>query len=280
MERILTGKKMAKAICIGEVLQNTEIRKNFFLLQARLPHCFADPLPGQFVMARIYRRPEPFLSRPISVYSFNRKNKCCYLELLYRVVGRGTAVLAGLQKGEFLEISGPLGKGYRIDSTRKNIVFLAGGIGVAPLSLLAWHFCETACSDQWDATFYLGAQTAEAILGLERLKNYCRRVVVCTDDGSLGEKSLVTAVFQKDLPEYPPGDTAVYACGPRPMLRSLAAMLGNNYFCQTSLEERMACGVGACMGCAVAIKDGEGKLSYQRVCADGPVFDLRDVLWE
>lgn len=271
---------MAKEVYMGEVLRNEEIRKHFFLLKIRLPVQFGDPLPGQFVMVRIAGLQDPFLSRPISIYSFIRQPKGCVLELLYRVAGRGTSILAGLMKGSLLEISGPLGGSYHLDPTRKKNVFLAGGIGVAPLSLLARHLCETACTDTMDMTFYLGAQNSEAVVGLDRLREYCYQIIVCTDDGSLGRKTLVTAAFQEDIRKYSPQDTAIYACGPKPMLRSLSSFLGREYFCQVSLEERMACGVGACVGCAVAVKDEAGRQAYRRVCVDGPVFELKNVIWE
>lgn len=271
---------MAKDIYIGEVSANEEIQHDYFLMKIALPAEFEDPLPGQFVMIRIAGLHDPFLSRPISIYSFSRRKSGCTAELLYRVVGKGTSILAGLMKGSQVEISGPLGWNYTIDPTKKNIVLIAGGIGIAPLSLLAQYLCKTACSHAEAMTFYLGVQTAEAVVGLDQLRKYCYRVVVCTDDGSLGEKSLVTTAFQKDMKKYGAEDTAFYACGPKPMLRSLSTILGEKYFCQVSLEERMACGVGACVGCAVAVKDEQGNKAYKRVCADGPVFDLKDVIWE
>lgn len=271
---------MAKDIYIGEVLTNEEIRHDFFLMKIGLPAEFDEPLPGQFVMIRIVGLLDPFLSRPISIYSYSMRKNGCTIELLYRVAGKGTSILAGLMEGSQVEISGPLGGSYVVDPTRKNFVLVAGGIGIAPLSLLAQQLCKTACCDPEAMTFYLGAQSAEAIVGLDHLRKYCYNVIVCTDDGSLGKKSLVTAAFQKDIKKYEPADTAIYACGPKPMLRSLSVILGEKYFCQVSLEERMACGVGACVGCAVAVKDEQGGKAYKRVCADGPVFDLKDVVWE
>lgn len=271
---------MAKYVYIGEVSANKEIQHDFFLMKIALPAEFDDPLPGQFVMIRIAGLQDPFLSRPISIYSFSRRKSGCTVELLYRVVGKGTSILAGLMKGSQVEISGPLGGNYTIDPTKKNIVLIAGGIGIAPLSLLAQYLCKTACCDAGAMTFYLGAQTADAVVGLDHIRKYCYRVVVCTDDGSMGDKSLVTTAFQKDMKKYSSENTAFYACGPKPMLRSLSALLGEKYFCQVSLEERMACGVGACVGCVVAVKDEQGNKAYQRVCADGPVFDLKDVIWE
>ncbi len=271
---------MAKDVFIGEVLRSEEIARDHFLMKIRLPSEMDDPMPGQFVMIRIAGLQDPFLSRPISIYAFSRGKSSCSLELLFRAVGKGTQILAGLIKGSLVEICGPLGGSYTIDPARKKIVLIAGGIGVAPLSLLAQYLGKTACRAAADMTFYLGAQNAEAIVGLEALRKYCYNMVVCTDDGSQGVKGLVTKAFHKDMKKYPLADTAIYACGPKPMLRALSAILPEAAFCQVSLEERMACGVGACVGCVVAIKDEQGEKAYRRVCADGPVFELKDVIWE
>ena len=245
-----------------------------------LAHPFDDPLPGQFVMMRIAGLQDPFLSRPLSIYAFSRSQKGCMIELLYRVAGRGTGIMAGLIAGSEVEVIGPLGQSYRVDPLMKNIVFIAGGIGVAPLSLLAGHLGETVCREASSMTFFLGARTAEEIVGLELLHKYCYRVIVCTDDGSMGEKGQVISVFKKEMAKFPSAETALYACGPRPMLKALAMMVGGKYMCQVSLEERMACGVGACAGCVVAIKEQAGAMAYRRVCADGPVFDLEKVIWQ
>ena len=125
---------MAKDIYIGEVSCNEELQIDYFLMKVTLPPSFTEPLPGQFVMIRIAGLQDPFLSRPISIYSFSRSKSKCAIELLYRVVGKGTQILAGLIKGSQVEISGPLGGSYAIDPLKKNIVFIAGGIGIAPLS--------------------------------------------------------------------------------------------------------------------------------------------------
>jgi dihydroorotate dehydrogenase electron transfer subunit len=231
-------------------------------------------------MMRIAGLQDPFLSRPLSVYAFSRSQKGCVIELLYRVAGRGTGIMAGLIEGSEVEIIGPLGQSYRVDPLMKNIVFIAGGIGVAPLSLLAGHLGDTFCRETSSMTFFLGARTAEEIVGIELLQKYCYRVIVCTDDGSMGEKGQVTGIFKKEMAKFPPADTALYACGPRPMLKALAGLVGGKYKCQVSLEERMACGVGACAGCVAAIKEGRGKMAYKRVCAEGPIFDLETVIWQ
>jgi dihydroorotate dehydrogenase electron transfer subunit len=112
------------------------------------------------------------------------------------------------------------------------------------------------------------------------MKKLCPDITVCTDDGTLGKRGLVTRIFQNDMKNFAPDDTSIYACGPKKMLKALAGILQKSPIsCQVSLEERMACGTGACMGCAVAIKDKKGVLAYKRVCADGPVFNLADIVW-
>jgi dihydroorotate dehydrogenase electron transfer subunit len=105
--------------------------------------------------------------------------------------------------------------------------------------------------------------------------------ITCTDDGSRGEKGLVTQILHKDLKKFAPEETMIYACGPKPMLKALAKILRKTkYSCQVSLEEKMACGVGACLGCAVQVKSKKSSPAYKRVCADGPVFDISEIVWK
>ena len=278
---MINRREMAKDIYIGEIVSNEEIQKEFFLMKVKLGNAFDDPLPGQFVMIRIAGLTDPFLSRPISIYSFFRSKNFCTIELLYRIVGKGTRILAGLIKTSQVEINGPLGSSFEMSADKKQIIFIAGGIGIAPLSLLAEHLCRNDCSSKQEMSFYLGAQTADAIVGLDKIQKLCYNIQICTDDGTLGRKGFVTDAFQKDINKYSAANTMIYTCGPKPMVRKLSKILhGSKFHCQASLEERMACGTGACMGCAVAIKDNKGNLTYKRVCADGPVFDIRQIVWE
>jgi dihydroorotate dehydrogenase electron transfer subunit len=272
---------MAKDIFIGEISNNEEIQGNCFLMKVILPASFCDPQPGQFVMIRISGLYEPLLARPISIYSFSRGKDFCAIELLYSVVGKGTQILAGLISGSQVEIHGPLGRGFDISKAMENVIFIAGGMGIAPLSLLTEHLCGDKCFSKSAMTFYLGAKRAADVVGLDKIKNLCHNINVSTDDGTLGSRGLVTQVFQKDIKKFAPANTVIYACGPKEMLRSLAKMLrGSKFSCQVSLEERMACGIGACLGCAVAIRSDKGALAYKRVCADGPVFDIQNIIWK
>jgi dihydroorotate dehydrogenase electron transfer subunit len=271
---------MVKDIYIGEILKNEEIQEDCFLMKVKVAPSFGNPLPGQFVMIRIAGLNDPFLSRPISIYSFSRGKNFCSLELLFRVVGKGTQILAGLIEGSQVEINGPLGNGFDMKSVKENIVFISGGIGIAPLSLLIDTLRRRdECSSSM--IVYPGFQNAGAVVGLDKMRKLCRSVNVCTDDGTHGQKGFVTQIFQKDMKQYTQDNTSIYACGPRAMLKALAKVLdGSKFDCQVSLEERMACGTGACMGCVVALKDKEGALAYKRVCADGPVFNLADIIWD
>jgi len=272
---------MKKNVYIGEILKNEEVTQDCFLMRVALHSTFADPQPGQFVMLRISGLAEPLLARPFSIYSFARQKDFCALDIIYRVVGRGTQILAGLIKGTQVEILGPLGKGFDISGGKKNLVLLAGGMGVAPLTFLAMHLNKYVCSSSSAMYFYLGAQTAEAVVGLDELKKISCTTMFCTDDGSKGEKGVVTQLLIKDLKKLNPEDTMIYACGPKAMLKSLSRILKKKkYSCQASLEERMACGVGACLGCVVAINGKKGTTEYKRVCADGPVFDIKEIVWK
>ncbi len=272
---------MAGNIYIGEVLENEEIQKDCFLMKIRVAPSFSNPQPGQFVMMRIAGLMDPFLSRPISIYSFSRNEYDCTLSFLYRVVGKGTQILAGLIEDSQVEINGPLGNGFALDPVKKNIVFISGGIGIAPLSLLIETLTrETDCSLP-SLIMYPGFQSVSAVVGLEKMNKICHEIHVCTDDGTLGKKGFVTQIFQKDIMKFKPEETSVFACGPRGMLKALAKVLGKDgYRCQVSLEERMACGTGACMGCVVAVQDKKGAPVYKRVCADGPIFHLKDIIWD
>jgi dihydroorotate dehydrogenase electron transfer subunit len=272
---------MAKDVYTGTILINEEVRPNYFLMRVALPAIFPEPLPGNFVMVRIAGLSEPFLGRPLSIYAFGRNKSSCSLEILYRVCGKGTQILARLIEGSQLEVHGPLGGSFPIFPEKKNIVFIAGGIGVAPLSMLAQYLCKNTSFKRSQMKFYLGAQSVDAMVGREKLGKLCYDINVCTDDGTLGQKAQVVAAFAGDQKKYKAADTVIYACGPRGMLKALAGMLeGTEFICFVSLEEKMACGTGACMGCAVAIRDAAGAPLYKRVCADGPVFNLRDVIWE
>ena len=171
--------------------------------------------------------------------------------------------------GENLDILGPLGNGFDLTDTDRHAVFVGGGIGAPPLFGAAQKYGTNS-----DAI--LGFRSASAAILTDDFGKVCNKVMIATDDGTLGHHGLVTDLLKKRLKE--PCDI-IYACGPKPMLKAIAEIAEENDIeCQVSLEERMACGVGACLGCAVRIIS-DGKEKYLHVCKDGPVFNAREVVW-
>jgi dihydroorotate dehydrogenase electron transfer subunit len=231
--------------------------------------------PGQFVMVHPKRFSEPLLPRPFSIHRVQGRQ----VDLLIRAAGPGTRQLSGLSPGEVLEIKGPLGRGFTLDSD-KNAVLVAGGIGVAPLLYLAERLIERKRRKSVALPRLLvGAGTKKDLLALREFKKMSLRVQAVTEDGSFGRKGLVTdllaGISAKELEQ-----AMIYACGPQGMLRAVASWAAaENIPCQVSLEARMACGLGACLGCSVARWSDSG-LSYAKVCQDGPVFEAQKVAWD
>jgi dihydroorotate dehydrogenase electron transfer subunit len=262
----------------GQVVGNPGVAPDHFLLTLRLPPSFATPQPGQFVMIRDPERGEPLLPRPLSVYGFHRDGDQAILDLLYRTAGRGTSLFSRMKPGALLAVLGPLGRGFTLQRDVRKVILLAGGVGVAPLTFLLQESCLRDTSMQKkEITAYVGARTAKLLACIERLEGFCD-LRIATDDGSAGYHGLVTDLLRCDIGAYEPEETMIYACGPTAMIRSLGFIVRNSAVrCEVSLEERMACGIGACLGCAVAVTDSNGKSAYQRVCHEGPVFDIREI---
>ncbi len=261
------------------VTANNEIAPGFFRMTLAAAPEFASPAPGQFVMVREAGSRDPLLARPLSIHGFSRQRAEAVVTLIFRIVGRGTTKLARVRMGDALQLLGPLGRPFAIDAARKTHILVAGGIGVAPLAFLARHLRQLIPPGEGTVVSYCGASRADSLVGLEDLEEVCSRTAICTDDGSRGTRGPVTDLLAADLDSYDPRDTALYACGPFPMMERLGEILYTRTFpCQVALEERMACGVGACLGCTVAVTEDGGAGRYMRVCRDGPVFELPTVL--
>jgi dihydroorotate dehydrogenase electron transfer subunit len=231
--------------------------------------------PGQFVMIHPQKFSEPLLPRPFSIHRVQGNR----VDLLIRAVGQGTRQLCGLSPGEVLEVKGPLGRGFTLDSERDPIL-VAGGIGVAPLFYLADRLVKMKRSKTLaPPRLLIGAGSKKELWGLREFKEIGIQVRAVTEDGSLGRKGLVTDLLAgmsaKGLER-----AMIYTCGPQGMLRAVASWAAaGDIPCQVSLEARMACGMGACLGCSVARPDDSG-LGYAKVCQDGPVFEAQEVAWD
>ena len=256
------------------VFSQEEGVKGHFLMTLRTAALFRGSLPGQFVMMRMKTGTTPFLSRPFSIYSTYSRGDDTFVEIFYKIVGKGTETFSRLREGDTLEIRGPLGKGFDVPPSCNQIILIAGGIGVAPLSFLAQYSMKDMGGPE--IICYLGAARAELLAGCDRIEETCSVVKISTDDGSRGYHGPVTELFKRDRDHYVDNATRIYACGPRPMLMGLQGLMKDRPgTCQVSLEERMACGIGACLGCTVRTRGGGSGLA--RVCKEGPVFDIRDV---
>jgi dihydroorotate dehydrogenase electron transfer subunit len=267
----------------GRIIFNREIAKGHFLMSLKVSGHFSSAeapfrgvTPGQFVMLRVKGREFPFLGRPMSIYRLHGNTGDLTMELLYRVVGKGTSAISRLKPDDEIDILGPLGRGFDIFPHCKRVVMVAGGIGIAPLSFLGHSYGADTINKPPQIICYVGAQRADLLVGLDGIGEICSDIRISTDDGSRGYRGLVTELFEQDMPSYNGGDSVIYSCGPFPMIKRLAEILRNRAVpCQVSVEERMACGVGACLGCAISVKSG-----YRKVCSDGPVFDIDEFIWD
>ena len=245
---------------------------DFHLLRLESPALAAEASPGQFLMVRTSEGYDPLLRRPISLHDAGDS----WLEIFFRVAGRGTALLANRGEGDRLDIIGPLGKGYRLDGFGggKTAWLVGGGRGVAPLFFLGRRLAAQGASVR---VFYGGKTEAEIPLR-EKLAAAGLNPACSTDDGSLGFHGFVTALLENELRGRAPD--GLFVCGPDPMMKRIGRLaVERNIPAQLSLEAIMGCGFGACWGCVHRIrKDGEGK--WRKICEDGPVFEAGEILWE
>ncbi|MBI3752769.1 MAG: dihydroorotate dehydrogenase electron transfer subunit [Deltaproteobacteria bacterium] len=259
--------------------------------------------PGQFIMLRIAKQIDPLLRRPFGVYKILGHGACPHtknfgmgaclpvrgrtqtggkgpgIEILYRVVGRGTRLMTDLKPGDSVDVLGPLGNSFPLEIRSQEVIMVAGGIGIVPFYMLAGKLKK--------ARLLFGGRSKDDLPALEDFKKLKIDMEVSTDDGSVGEKGLVTGLLLKRLSK----NSVVYACGSKGMLKEVARIAeGADIPCYVSLDNAMACGIGACLGCAVKVKGqgarGKGQekqtseLIYKMVCKDGPVFDAREIEWE
>jgi dihydroorotate dehydrogenase electron transfer subunit len=274
----------------AEVVENERLYANTYAMWFRAPALGNGAYPGQFLMLRCTdtapdadadgqpttynlqpaTSSDPLLPRPMSYYRVRDGAAGPEWAILYDVVGRGTAWLSRRKPGDRVYAWGPLGNGYKVGRTSRNLLLVGGGIGVAPLVWLA----DDAVAKGLSVTMIIGARTADLLFPASLLPPEVE-VVVTTDDGSAGRKGFVTELFG-ELLEW--CDQA-FACGPTPMFRALAETARaskTRRSVQALLEERMGCGTGICYGCAVEVRVRGGR-SMKLVCKDGPRFELRDV---
>jgi len=264
---------MKQVLC--SVASNVEVMPGIHLMWIEAPDIAVAAQPGQFITVRCG---DLTLRRPLSVHQVSSRE----IALLFKVAGKGTLWLSRRQTGEKIDILGPLGKGFSIEPGVRNLLLVAGGIGIAPLVFLMQH-----ASSQHQITLIHGASTAVHLYpfssaGKKRgeLSPLPKEVqfVPVTEDGSMGKKGMATNI----LPDFLDWADQVYACGPADMYKAMAEISRrakqNNLKlrkCQVSLEVRMGCGFGACYSCTINTRKG-----LKQLCRDGPVFELDDIIWQ
>lgn len=257
---------MKKYILDLIITENVNLNDRYVLLKATSREPLPEMLPGQFAELRVDNSPATFLRRPISINNVDReKNEVWFL---VQVVGEGTAHLAGLKPDDLLNTVIPLGNSFSKPNTEeKRLLLVGGGVGTAPMLYLGRMLKELG----YEPEFLLGARSASDLLELDLFREY-GPVHITTNDGSMGEAGFVTQHSILSQVRY----DRIYCCGPKPMMQAVAKYAKeNSIVCEVSLENMMACGVGACLCCVENTKEG-----HICVCKEGPVFNIEKLLWQ
>jgi dihydroorotate dehydrogenase electron transfer subunit len=256
---------MKKRIKKLQIVRNERLNEDYYLLKLQSETKLPLILPGQFVEIKIENSPKTFLRRPISIHDVNYKKNT--IKLLVFIAGNGTQKLSSIAIGEYLDIVYPLGNSFSVPISEK-VLLVGGGCGVAPMLYTAKYFMEFGIIP----TILLGYRSAKNVLLKDKFAKY-GNVFYATNDGSYGEKGTVLehSLFDPDVFYF----NRIYACGPKPMLKNIGNWaLEHSIECEVSLENLMACGIGACLCCVQNTKDG-----HKCVCTEGPVFNVKDLVW-
>ena len=252
-----------------ELLKKEMLIEGIYKFSVKAPEIAKDARAGQFLEIKVSETGEPFLRRPISIYNIDKENGI--VEFIFQVKGRGTEILAERKIGDLIDIMGPLGFGGFKVQEYNNVAIIGGGIGTYPLYELVKELKGKA-----NLNVYLGFRDKSLVTCEKEFEEVgLNKLVVTTDDGSYKEKGYAIDFMKKDIEEHKVD--MIFACGPLSMLKAVRAYaIENNIPCQISLEERMGCGIGACLGCAVKVISGT-EPRYGHVCKEGPVFNAADV---
>jgi len=254
----------------GLIVKNEKINEKYYNLEIDCAKFALQAKVGQFLMIKPTLQDyvtDPLLRRPLGVADVQGTR----FRLIYMVVGKGTKLLSECGAGNEIEFSKPLGNGFKLEKN-KNIALAAGGIGIAPIFWLAKEMRSNGCK----VTLFYGGRSVNDIVLSSELSNNCDELVITTNDGTLGTKGLVTEPMKEGLNSF----DKVFACGPKPMMKAVSELaVSKDVACDVSLDERMACGLGACLGCLIYVKEGNETVQ-KRCCVEGPVFDGSTIIWD
>jgi dihydroorotate dehydrogenase electron transfer subunit len=258
----------------AEILENRAVAESWRELLFSWDEAAGEPAPGQFLTLRVSSFSDPLLRRPFAFSAFAREGKgdIARAGVVYQIRGGATRLLSELAPGSRVDLIAPLGKGFPMPGPDERTVLAGGGIGLGPLLYLADRLSRPDRPSSVAPVLVLGVRSAALLPSIALPPG----TVICTDDGSSGFRGTPVDWISRNLPDEG-GRVRLYGCGPLPMLASLAALAAEkSWQASLSAEQWMACGVGACMGCALPRADGRG---YLRACSDGPVFDAADIAW-
>lgn len=253
----------------GMTIQKKEkLAEDIYLIRLLSDKVSGSAVPGQFVNVRCCTGLNAYLRRPISICRVDRTSRT--FDIVFMNRGKGTNLLCAYKEGDTLDVMGPLGKGFTLPEKGERIAVIGGGIGVFPLLFVL----ETSeCAEK---TTFLGFRTEKAVVMREEFDRASQKLVIATDDGSFGIKGLITVPFVEWMNAEKPD--RVYTCGPLPMMKKVAeTCTAEGIFCEVSMEQRMGCGIGACLVCACKVSNGD-VFEYAHVCKDGPVFPAQRLI--
>jgi dihydroorotate dehydrogenase electron transfer subunit len=262
----------------ARVIRNTRLSSDYNVIALAAPEIAAVTAPGQFVMVKLGRGSTPLLRRPFSVFEILRANgRVDGLTLLSKRVGVTTQMLFDAGDGDVVSCLGPLGKPYTPVDPPTEAWMVAGGVGLAPFATLT----EVLRARGATVTLFYGARTDRDLFYLDWFRTRGVRLVLATEDGSLGDHGRITKPLERELHEGAGREVMVYACGPEPMLEAVARLAARyRRPCEVSVERVMGCGLGGCYSCVIPIRDGPKGHHYVRSCLGGPVFTADQIVWE
>jgi len=247
------------------ILENRVLNKDTFILYLKDDESINELVPGQFVEVLVKDSTSTFLRRPISIHDVDKENNI--ISLFIKIVGDGTRKLSQLKANDSLNVMYPLGNGFSLEK-KDQVLLVGGGCGIAPLLYLARWMSE----QKVDVHILLGGKTSDDLLQIDEYEKY-GTVFLTSEDGSKGQQGFVT---QHSILKSDRNYQMIYSCGPEPMMKSVAKWAREqNVDCEVSLENTMACGIGACLCCVTETKNGN-----QCVCTEGPVFNINDLKWQ
>ena len=248
-----------------ELLEKTQLKADIYKFKVKTENIAKESKPGQFLEIKVSTQAEPFLRRPISIFSIEENN----IEFIFQVKGRGTEILSNRNIGEKLDFIDQLGNGTFDIKEYKTVAIIGGGIGIFPL-----YEAAKQLQGKTQINTYLGFRNKDYVTNEAEFKKVSDNLIITTDDGSYGKKGFAIDYLKKD--EKP---DIIMACGPLPMLKAIKEYAeAEEIPCQISLEERMGCGLGACLGCAVKKSNSTiENPEYWHVCKAGPVFNAKNV---